>query len=98
MLVGTVYTYVWLLLQIRQWWIPYLLGPTALHRDLAWYYQHGYAETVKVLPPIGDRPTPDLQHLVLQLLSLLVVVAATIACYRSWKDRNRSRLFAMPAD
>ena len=26
MLVGTVYTYVWLLLQIRQWWIPYLFG------------------------------------------------------------------------
>jgi hypothetical protein len=33
MLIGTVYAYVWLLLQIRQWWIPYLLGRTRLHDE-----------------------------------------------------------------
>jgi hypothetical protein len=41
MVAGTIYTYVWLLLQIRQWWIPYLFGPTPLHRDFSWYYEHG---------------------------------------------------------
>jgi hypothetical protein len=87
MLIGTVYTYVWLLLQIRQWWIPYLFGPTPLHRDFSWYYAHGYTETLKVLPPRGDHPIPDLQHLILQLLSLVVVVTATVACYKSWGAR-----------
>lgn len=87
MLVGTVYVYVWLLLQIRQWWIPYLFGPTPLHRDFAWYYEHGYVETLKVLPPIGDHPIPDFQHIVLQPLSAVVVVTATVACYQSWKTR-----------
>ena len=83
MVAGTVYTYVWLLLQIRQWWIPYLFGPTPLHRDFSWYYEHGYAETLKVLPPIGDHPVPDLQHIFLQLLSLVVAVTATIGCCES---------------
>jgi len=85
MLIGTVYAYVWLLLQIRQWWIPYLFGRTRLHRDFTWYHEHGYAETLKVLPPIGERPVPDLQHTALQLLSLLVVVTATVACCKVWK-------------
>lgn len=85
MLVGSAYSYVWLLLQIRQWWIPYLFGTTVLHRDFGWYYEHGYTETLKVLPSIADRPTPDLQHMVLQLLSLAVVVSTTIACHKTWK-------------
>jgi hypothetical protein len=85
MLVGIVYAYVWLLLQIRQWWILYLFGPTSLHRDFSWYYAHGYAETIKVLPPIADHPIPDLQHMVLQLLSLTVAVTATVACYKNWE-------------
>jgi hypothetical protein len=87
MLVGTIYSYVWLLLQIRQWWIPYLFGPTALHRDFSWYYEHGYTETLKILPPIGDHPIPDLQHMCLQLLSLLVAVTATIGCLSTWEAR-----------
>ena len=87
MVVGTIYAYVWLLLQIRQWWIPYLFGPTPLHRDFSWYDDHGYTETLKVLPPIGDHPIPDLQHMVLQLLSLMVAVTATIGCYENWGAR-----------
>jgi len=86
MLAGTIYTYVWLLLQIRQWWIPYLFGPTRLHRNFSWYYEHGYTETLKVLPPIGDHPIPALQHMFLQLLSLVVAVTATIGCYGEMKS------------
>jgi hypothetical protein len=42
MLVGTVHAYVWLLLQLRQWWVPYLFGPTFLHRSFGWYREGGY--------------------------------------------------------
>jgi hypothetical protein len=58
MVIGAVHSYVWLALQLRQWWIPYLLGPTALHRDFEWYYAHGYDRTIKILPNVDNRPFP----------------------------------------
>ena len=71
---GWIWSMVWLLLQIRQWWQPYLFGPTFLHENFAWYFQHGYAETIKLVSVINGRPTPDLQHNILQVLSLGVVL------------------------
>jgi hypothetical protein len=79
MIVGTVHSYVWLALQIRQWWIPYLFGSTWLHSDFEWYCAHGYDRTISILSRIGDRQVPDAQHLVLQTLSLFVVIATTAA-------------------
>lgn len=67
---------VWISLQFRQWYLPYLfnLGPTD------WYFAHGYAETMKILPAIsGHAVTPDLQHNILQLLSLLIVFSSVMA-------------------
>jgi hypothetical protein len=72
-----------------QWWIPYLWGPTWLHSSLEWYTEHGYAETIKVLPPIGDHPIPDAQHLVLQLLSLIAAITMTIAYLRTRRRAGR---------
>jgi hypothetical protein len=78
--VGAVWTVVWCLLQVRQWWIPYLFGPTPLHRDFRWYVEHGYTETLRILPRRGARPTPDLQHMILQTLSLSAAVL-TVRAY-----------------
>ena len=72
--IGWLWSVLWLLLQIRQWWLPYFFGPTFLHENFAWYFQHGYAQTMKILPIAQDRPTQDLQHNILQFLSLLVVL------------------------
>jgi hypothetical protein len=55
-------------------WIPYLFGPTPLHWDFRWYVEHGYTETLRILPRRGARPTPDLQHMILQMLSLSAAV------------------------
>jgi hypothetical protein len=71
---GWIWSMVWLALQIRQWWVPYFFGPTFIHENFAWYFQHGYTETLKILPIAQSRPTPDLQHNILQLLSLAVVL------------------------
>ena len=90
MVVGAVHSYVWLVLQIRQWWLPYLFGSTALHRDFAWYFAHGYDRTIKILPGVGDRPIPDAQHLVLQGLSLVVAIAATVAVLPRVADAKAS--------
>lgn len=83
MLVGMVYSYVWFLLQMRQWWIPYLFGSTPLHRSFDWYTDHGYDETIRFLPVIDGRPVLDAQHVVLEVLSLLVVLATTVAYVRA---------------
>ena len=84
---GWIWSMVWLLLQIRQWWLPYLFGPTFLHENFAWYFQHGYAETIKLLPVIDGRPTPDLQHNILQVLSLGVV----LTLWAKVRTQTRSR-------
>jgi hypothetical protein len=78
--VGAVWTVVWFLLQLRQWWLPYLFGPTLLHSDFRWYVEHGYTETLRILPRRSTRPTPDLQHMTLQILSLSAAVL-TVRAY-----------------
>jgi hypothetical protein len=98
MLIGAVHSYVWLALQIRQWWIPYLFGPTALHRDFEWYYAHGYDRTIKILPSMDTRPIPDAQHLVLQALSLVVVITATTAVLRRALSGRRAELLIAPVN
>lgn len=83
-LTALVISAVWLALQFRQWYLPYLfnLGPTD------WFFDHGYSKTIKVLPPIDGHPvTPDLQHNILQLLSLVVLVTAVLA-FRQMMKRD----------
>lgn len=77
--VGALWAVVWFGMQLVQWWVPYLFGPTPLHRSFDWYTEGGYASTLSILPAIGDRPVPDLQHLVLQVLTIVVIVATTRA-------------------
>lgn len=72
---GATWAFVWTLMQMRQWWIPYLFGPTPLHRDFSWFFDHGYAQTLRILPLVEGRPVPDLQHMVLQALSVAVTLA-----------------------
>lgn len=91
MLIGTVHSYIWLLLQLRQWWLPYLFGSTPLHRSFDWFTEHGYEDTVSFLPAIGNRPVPDAQHIVLELLSLLVVITTTVA-YLKLRERKPASL------
>lgn len=78
-LIGVVHSFIWLGLQLYQWWLPYLFGPTALHQDFRWYFKNGYIETVRFLPSLGQRPTPDAQHAVLELLSVVMTITMTAA-------------------
>jgi hypothetical protein len=91
MLIGVVHSYVWLGLQVRQWWIPYLFGPTPIHQDFSWYADHGYSETLKFLPAVGNRLVPDAEHIVQQLLSLAVVITSTVA-YRQMRREEQAGL------
>jgi hypothetical protein len=65
----------WFLLQLDSWWRPYLVGGRIV--GPRWYF----ARTYKFLPQIGQRPTPDAAHIVLQILLLLVIIAGV----RAWR-------------
>ncbi|MBI3837989.1 MAG: hypothetical protein HY288_08655 [Planctomycetia bacterium] len=69
---------VWFYLQIVSWWQPYLFGNRVVGPN--WYF----AKTYKFLPQIGQRPTPDAEHVVLQILLLAVLVSGAIAIWKTW--------------
>lgn len=76
---GACWLWLWFALQVRQWWIPYLFGRTPFHRNFRWYAEGGYHRTLSLLPIKGERPRPDLQHLLLQILTLSAAVLTTLA-------------------
>lgn len=86
LMLASIWLWVWLLLQIRQWWVPYLLGPTRLHHDFRWYGAGGYERTLRFLNPTAGRPAPDLQHIVLQVLTMLSALAVTVQTVASSSD------------
>jgi hypothetical protein len=61
-----------LTMHVAYWWIPYLRGATAAHRT---EHERLFAGTATFLPPIGDHPIPNTQHVLVGLLMLSMVVA-----------------------
>lgn len=81
------YAWVWLGLQIYQWWPAYLTGS-----DAPWYAEGGYDQTVRWLPRIGSNEVViDAQHTVLQLGSLIVAILATVATVRVLREARSGR-------
>ena len=74
---------IWFYLQVDSWWKPYLFGGRTVGPN--WYFAHTY----KFLPQIGDRPTPDANHIVLQLLLVGVLLSGGIAIFRQWSSTAR---------
>jgi hypothetical protein len=67
-----VYYLVYLGLQIRVWYPRYLWGATA---EEAKAYAEKFGQTIKLLPTYGHHLPPDLQHHVLQLITVAIIVA-----------------------
>ncbi|MEU4196240.1 hypothetical protein AB0E69_30335 [Kribbella sp. NPDC026611] len=67
------------------WWLPYLVGYTApwatAGTGTTWKELHArtYAHTIIVLPRIGDRPRPNLEHMILHSLYLAAALAGLAA-------------------
>jgi hypothetical protein len=75
----------WLYLQIVSWWQPYLFGGRTVGPH--WYF----ARTLKILPAIEGRPTPDANHMLLQLLLVAVLVSGAMAIWQTYADRRQVR-------
>ncbi|MGC4942000.1 hypothetical protein [Kribbella sp. DT2] len=73
---------------IALWWLPYLAGVTVpwatAGTGSSWAEMHArtYARTVIVVPRIGDRPRPNLEHMVLHALVLAAAVVGFLAATR----------------
>ncbi|WP_436532466.1 hypothetical protein [Actinoplanes sp. HUAS TT8] len=67
------------------WWSPYLIGVTmpwaTAGTGTTWPQLHArtYADTVIVLPRIGGRPRPNLEHMLLHALMLAAAIVTLIA-------------------
>ena len=67
------------------WWMPYLVGWTApwatAGAGVTWSELHArtYASTLTVLPRIGDRPRPNVEHMILHGLILAGAICALLA-------------------
>jgi hypothetical protein len=67
------------------WWMPYLIGVTApwatAGTGTSWAELHArtYAQTLIVLPRIGDRPRPNLEHMILHVLILAAAISTFAA-------------------
>ena len=67
------------------WWMPYLLGVTApwatAGTGISWAELHArtYAHTLIVLPPIANRPRPNVEHMILHALILSAAISTLLA-------------------
>ena len=66
------------------WWLPYLAGVTVpwatAGTNQSWSELHArtYAHTIMVLPVIGNRPRPNLEHMILHSLLIAGGVVAVL--------------------
>jgi len=88
MVVGWLAYAAWLGLQIDSWWRPYLFAGRTVGPN--WYFAH----TLKFLPQIDERPTPDANHIVLQLLLVAVLVTGALAIRRAAAARRAAKAAA----
>lgn len=77
MVISVVFWFVFLLMQLLTWWMPYLTGKHLKQFPRSLYDTH-FQETLKILPPIKNHCIPDVQHNVLQLLSLATFVTSSM--------------------
>src|SRR4029079_10798005 len=65
--------------QLWIWWKPYVLGASS---DWQTLYAASFSRTLKLLPAEGVHIAPDAQHMALQVLTLLTLIATVMAVAR----------------
>ncbi len=77
MIISVVFWFVFLFMQLLNWWMPYLTGKY-LNQFPKTLYETHFKNTLKLLPPIKDHIIPDLQHNVLQIISLITFILSAL--------------------
>jgi hypothetical protein len=66
----------WLGVHFAWWWVPYFWGTSDTHMAS---YARFFARTYTFLPPRGTNPTPTAQYVIMQVLTLVNLIVATVA-------------------
>ena len=77
----------WMALQVKSWWVPYLLGATDRQAER---YQAVFASSTQLLPSFGRHLPPDGLHLVLQVLGASALIPAVVGLLKT-SSRARAR-------
>src|SRR5699024_100171 len=80
MMISVIFWTVHLVMQLLNWWMPYLTRKHLKQFTKALYETH-FQKTIKILPPIKDHIIPDAQHNVLQIITLGTVITSAIALF-----------------
>ncbi len=74
MVCGAIWFSILLLLEINNWWVPYLFGIFKNEVSKGLFQEH-YAKNYSFLPPIKDHVViPDAQHVVMETMTLAVII------------------------
>lgn len=82
---GLIFYFIWLVLQISNWWIPYIFGASYEIQEL---YKLYYLETYKFLQPFEGHFVPDANHIVLQIFILINFILCARIVYKRSEIKN----------
>lgn len=80
MFIAVVCYFVFFIMQLLVWWLPYLTGIHLKQFPKNLYDLH-FRKTFKILPPIKDNIIPDAQHNVLQLITMATLLVSAISLF-----------------
>jgi hypothetical protein len=68
-------------MHIAYWWVPYLRGASDAQRA---EHDQLFGGTTTFLPPIGDHPVPNAQHVVVGILMVGMWMATLVTMASLW--------------
>ena len=76
---GAAYYVILFVVECVTWWAPYFFGPSPKWREV---YARMHRLTITIVPRRGDNPAPNLEHMILMVLTLATAIV-TLAAYRA---------------
>ena len=73
---GVVYYFILFSIECATWWAPYFLGPSPKGLEC---YNRIHRQTITVIPRRGNNPAPNLEHMILMVLTLLTAITTLMA-------------------
>ncbi|MBS2969162.1 hypothetical protein J9317_10350 [Metabacillus sp. KIGAM252] len=80
MTISVIFWFIFLIMQLLTWWMPYLTGRHLKQFPKSLYETH-FIRTIKILPRVKDHIVPDAQHNVLQFISLITVIVSALSIF-----------------
>jgi hypothetical protein len=87
MWIAVIFDSVWLGLQFKGWWVPYIFGASEKWRET---YVRVFSDSYRFLPTFGNHLVPDAMHFLLQFLLLIAIATGAIGLVKSSRTKDRA--------